>query len=183
MHESRHVSAVGASNSPSRSACVVHTWGTMEGLGSLMHVPSNSRCRYSLLRTCPLPTHRICLSGVSVCTHRICRVPGNARGYLAYVLGHIGDHQILPLMENAVEARTELAGSLAGNRELLYLDLALEDQIRQAAERGISGAGALGRVCVSACVCVCVCVVWSGVVCSSHLILSSRWPDGQCSLG
>lgn len=58
------------------------------------------------------------------------RIPGNARGYLAYVMSHLGDSQILPLMEAAVEARTELAvGGLTGNRELLYLDLALEDQV------------------------------------------------------
>ena len=57
------------------------------------------------------------------------RVPDAARGYLGYVLSHLGDSQILPLMEAAVEARAELAPVLAGNRELLYLDLALEDQV------------------------------------------------------
>ena len=35
----------------------------------------------------------------------------------------------MPLMEAAVEARAELAPVLTGNRELLYLDLALEDQV------------------------------------------------------
>ncbi|GFH06759.1 R1 protein, alpha-glucan water dikinase, partial [Haematococcus lacustris] len=69
------------------------------------------------------------------------RIPGSARGFLAYVLSHLGDSQILPLMEAAVEARTELASCLAGSRELLYLDLALEDQVRQAAERGVGAAG------------------------------------------
>lgn len=73
-----------------------------------------------------------------------CRIPGSARGYLAYVMSHIGDNQTLPLMEAAVEARTELAHGLAGARELLYLDLALEDQIRQAAERGVGAAGTRG---------------------------------------
>eukprot|EP00983_Pelagomonas_calceolata_P018716 587087-Pelagomonas_calceolata.AAC.3 len=70
-----------------------------------------------------------------------CRVPDGVRGYLAYVMGHVGDSQTLPLMEAAVEARTELAPALPGNRELLYLDLALEDQARQAAERGVGAAG------------------------------------------
>ncbi len=70
-----------------------------------------------------------------------CRIPNSARGYLGYVLSHLGDSQILPLMEAAVEARTELAPMLPGNRELLYLDLALEDQVRQAAERGVGSAG------------------------------------------
>ena len=69
------------------------------------------------------------------------RVPDGVRGYLAYVMGHLGDSQTLPLMEAAVEARTELAPALPGNKELLYLDLALEDQARQAAERGVGSAG------------------------------------------
>ncbi|GLC33353.1 hypothetical protein PLESTB_000342400 [Pleodorina starrii] len=69
------------------------------------------------------------------------RIPGGARGYLAYVLSHVGDSQILPLLEACVEARTELAPALTGSRELLYLDLALEDQARQAAERGVGSAG------------------------------------------
>jgi alpha-glucan,water dikinase len=68
-------------------------------------------------------------------------VPESARGYLGYVLGHVGDSQVLPLMEAAVEARSEIAGSITGNRELIYLDLALEDQVRQAAERGIGSSG------------------------------------------
>ena len=59
------------------------------------------------------------------------------------MLSHVGDSQILPLLEACVEARTELAlsGTLPGSRELLYLDLALEDQARQAAERGVGAAG------------------------------------------
>ncbi|PNW80482.1 hypothetical protein CHLRE_07g319300v5 [Chlamydomonas reinhardtii] len=71
------------------------------------------------------------------------RIPGSCRGYLGYVLSHVGDSQILPLLEACVEARTELAlsGTLPGSRELLYLDLALEDQARQAAERGVGAAG------------------------------------------
>ncbi|KAG1681344.1 hypothetical protein FOA52_007392 [Chlamydomonas sp. UWO 241] len=69
------------------------------------------------------------------------RIPDGARGYLGYVMSHLGSSQILPLMEAAVEARSELAPVLNGNRELLYLDLALEDQVRQAAERGVSAAG------------------------------------------
>lgn len=44
------------------------------------------------------------------------RLPGSVKGYLGYVLGHAQDHIILPLMENAVEARTELHQSMTGNR-------------------------------------------------------------------
>lgn len=43
-------------------------------------------------------------------------VSESAKGYLGYVLSHQADSQILPLMENAVECRTELAPSLPGNR-------------------------------------------------------------------
>ena len=43
-------------------------------------------------------------------------LPGAVKGYLGYVQTHQGDHIILPLIENAVEARTELQSALAGNR-------------------------------------------------------------------
>jgi hypothetical protein len=49
-----------------------------------------------------------------------------------------------------VEARTELAPTLTGNKDLLFLDVALENGIRGAAERGVGSAGAC-----------CVCV-WGG---------------------
>jgi alpha-glucan,water dikinase len=68
-------------------------------------------------------------------------VPASARGYLGYVLGHVADAAVLPLMEAAVEARTELAPALGSNRELLYLDLALEAVVRGAAERGAAASG------------------------------------------
>jgi hypothetical protein len=41
-------------------------------------------------------------------------LPGGARGYLGYVTSHIGDPQVLPFIEAAVEARAELASSLPG---------------------------------------------------------------------
>lgn len=68
-------------------------------------------------------------------------LPQSARGYLGYVTSHINDSQILPFIEAAVEARTEIASSLTGNKDLLYLDLALESGVRQAAERGAGTAG------------------------------------------
>lgn len=43
-------------------------------------------------------------------------LPGSAKGFVGYVLTHQGDHVILPLIENAVAARAELAASLPGNR-------------------------------------------------------------------
>lgn len=69
------------------------------------------------------------------------RIPQSAQGYVGHVLSHVGSSQVLPLIEAAVEARSELAPVLSGSRELLYLDLALEDQVRQAAERGVGSAG------------------------------------------
>lgn len=43
-------------------------------------------------------------------------LPGSVKGYLGYVLSHQFDSQILPLIENAVEARTELAQAMKGKR-------------------------------------------------------------------
>ena len=77
-------------------------------------------------------------------------VPKEARGYLGYVLSHVSDPDVLALIEAAVAARTEIAAKVpplsyendaAVNRDLLYLDLALEDVVRGAAERG---AGEMG---------------------------------------
>lgn len=69
-------------------------------------------------------------------------VPGSAKGYLGYVLAHSNGNEILPIMEAAVEARTELQQVLRKSRDVLYLDLALENVVRSAAERGAGGAGA-----------------------------------------
>lgn len=45
--------------------------------------------------------------------------------------------QILPLIQSAVACRTELHDHMTGNRDLLYLDLALEGVVRGAIERGV----------------------------------------------
>eukprot|EP01025_Chloroclados_australasicus_P029393 TRINITY_DN2937_c0_g1_i13.p1 TRINITY_DN2937_c0_g1~~TRINITY_DN2937_c0_g1_i13.p1 ORF type:complete len:933 (-),score=168.34 TRINITY_DN2937_c0_g1_i13:30-2582(-) len=68
-------------------------------------------------------------------------LPDGAKSYVGYVISHLNDNQILPLMEAAVEARIQIHESLRGNKELLYLDLALENQVRQAAERGTGAVG------------------------------------------
>ena len=49
-------------------------------------------------------------------------LPGNAKGYLGYVLSHQQDSQILPLIENGVEARTELQQGIKGNRQALAVE-------------------------------------------------------------
>ena len=68
-------------------------------------------------------------------------IPSSAKSYLGYVLGQQTSNNILPLMESAVECRTELNAILGDHRETMYLDLALENVVRAAAERG---AGSLG---------------------------------------
>ena len=76
-------------------------------------------------------------------------VPGAAKGYLGYVLGHTNDNEVLPLMEAAVEARTEISTVISSNRELIYLDLALENVVRSAAERGAAAAGTAAAALVT----------------------------------
>ena len=49
--------------------------------------------------------------------------------------------QILPLIQSAVAVRLELAPALPGDTDLLYLDLALEQVVRGAIERGVGGLG------------------------------------------
>ena len=44
------------------------------------------------------------------------QLPSSVKEHLGYVLSHTQDHIILPLIENAVEARTELQGSLPGQK-------------------------------------------------------------------
>jgi hypothetical protein len=45
--------------------------------------------------------------------------------------------QILPLVQSAVACRTELHSHMSGNKDLIYLDLALESTVRSAIERGV----------------------------------------------
>lgn len=105
-------------------------------------------------------------------------LPGGARGYLGYVTTHINSPQILPFLEAAVEARAEIAHAVVGNRDLLYLDVALENSIRSAAERGVGSAGfgavalmgpLLQNLCLSkgdneeACFCLKVCLGGSAI--------------------
>jgi alpha-glucan,water dikinase len=69
-------------------------------------------------------------------------IPSSSKSYLGYVLGQQGSGNILPVMEAAVECRTELNGILGDHRETMYLDLALENVVRSAAERGAGSSGA-----------------------------------------
>jgi len=69
-------------------------------------------------------------------------IPSSSKSYLGYVLGQQGSSNILPLMESAVECRTDINGMLGDHRETMYLDLALENVVRAAAERGAGSSGA-----------------------------------------
>ena len=44
------------------------------------------------------------------------QLPSSAKGYLGYVLANRNAAQILPLIENAVECRTEIKEAMTGNR-------------------------------------------------------------------
>lgn len=68
--------------------------------------------------------------------------------FVRYVQAHMNDPQILSYLEAAVEARMEIRDHVPGNRDMMYLDLALEEQIRKAAERG---AGISGMHCHKRC--------------------------------
>ncbi|XRB06735.1 alpha-glucan, water dikinase [Pycnococcus provasolii] len=70
-------------------------------------------------------------------------LPNEAKGYIGFVLAQRGCAEPLPLMEACVEARSVIAPHIQGNRELLYLDLALEAEVRGFAERD-AGSSDLG---------------------------------------
>ena len=44
------------------------------------------------------------------------QLPSSAKGYLGYVLANRSAAQILPLIENAVECRTQIKEAMTGNR-------------------------------------------------------------------
>ena len=69
-------------------------------------------------------------------------LPAAARRHVAAVLSAGARGPALARAQHAVAARAALAPSLAGNRDLLYLDLALEAAARGAAERAARRAGA-----------------------------------------
>jgi len=73
-------------------------------------------------------------------------IPPSAKSYLGYVLGQQNSNNILPLMESAVECRTDLNGILGDHRETMYLDLALENVVRAAAERGAGSTGSSAAI-------------------------------------
>lgn len=63
------------------------------------------------------------------------------KGLVGFVLAHMNDPQVLPLIEAAVEARAQLDDITGTDLEVMYLDLALEQVVRSAAERGVGASG------------------------------------------
>jgi len=70
------------------------------------------------------------------------RLPSEARHHMGYLLGNVGNPQVLPFIEAAVAVRVAIHPVLKGDRDMLYLDLALEQAVRSAAEQGVGSAGA-----------------------------------------
>ena len=95
--------------------------------------------------------------------------------------------QILPLIQSAVAARLELSSALPGNTDLLYLDIALENVVRSAIERGVGnlGLGAAAFVgpllqnLVRHCAWLLLCVMQSVKLVAGSVILRS---SAQCML-
>lgn len=62
-------------------------------------------------------------------------------GLLEFVLDHVEDKEIIPLLEGLVESRRELQPSLlkahARLRDIIFLDLSLDSTVRTAVERGL----------------------------------------------
>ncbi|KAK9675652.1 hypothetical protein RND81_11G021500 [Saponaria officinalis] len=70
-------------------------------------------------------------------------VPGLPSGFpelLNYILGHVEDKNVEPLLEGLLEARQELRPSLFNSqhrlKDLIFLDIALDSSVRTAIERG-----------------------------------------------
>ncbi|KAJ0962515.1 hypothetical protein J5N97_027637 [Dioscorea zingiberensis] len=67
-------------------------------------------------------------------------LPSGFRGLLEYILNHVEDKKVEPLLEGLLEARQELRPLLLASHErlkdLIFLDIALDSTVRTAIERG-----------------------------------------------
>ncbi|KAG0623205.1 hypothetical protein M758_3G156100 [Ceratodon purpureus] len=75
--------------------------------------------------------------------HPISGLSGALPQLLAFVLEHVEDRNVLPLLEGLLEARRELRPTLLKPhdrlRDIIFLDLALDSTVRTAVERGLEG--------------------------------------------
>jgi alpha-glucan,water dikinase len=73
--------------------------------------------------------------------HPISGLSGALPGLLQYVLEHVEDKTVTPLLEGLLEARRELRPTLLKPhdrlRDIIFLDLALDSTVRTAVERGL----------------------------------------------
>ena len=74
------------------------------------------------------------------------QLPSNAKGYLGYVLSHRNDASILPVIENAVECRTEIKEAMIGNRCVCWVSLACNTQRRKKNMAGMTSQLRPGRL-------------------------------------
>ncbi|KAJ7534984.1 hypothetical protein O6H91_12G013500 [Diphasiastrum complanatum] len=67
---------------------------------------------------------------------------------LSFVLQHVEDREVTPLLEGLLEARRELHPTLQTSRDrlkdIIFLDLALDSTVRTAVERGLEGLNKAG---------------------------------------
>ncbi|BBN15240.1 alpha-glucan, water dikinase [Marchantia polymorpha subsp. ruderalis] len=86
------------------------------------------------------------MGGVNI--HPISGLSGDLPGLLRFVLEHIEDHEVVPLLEGLLEARRELRANLLSKhdrlRDIIFLDLALDSSLRTAVERGLESLGNSG---------------------------------------
>lgn len=77
----------------------------------------------------------------SVEIHPIGGLSNELPGYLKFVLEHVEDKRVVPLMEGLLEARNELRPTLLGSsdrlKDIIFLDLALDSTLRTAVDRGM----------------------------------------------
>lgn len=81
------------------------------------------------------------MGGVQI--HPITGLSSDLPALLEFVLDHVEDKEVIPLLEALVECRCELQPSLLKAhdrlRDIIFLDLALDSTVRTAVERGLEG--------------------------------------------
>ncbi|KAL2621231.1 hypothetical protein R1flu_001436 [Riccia fluitans] len=86
------------------------------------------------------------MGGVNI--HPISGLSGALPDLLRFILEHVEDKEVLPLLEGLLEARRELRPSLLSKhdrlRDIIFLDLALDSTVRTAVERGLESLGKAG---------------------------------------
>eukprot|EP00250_Pteridium_aquilinum_P019663 c24519_g4_i1 orf=33-4475(-) len=83
------------------------------------------------------------MGGVKI--HPISGLSAGLPALLEFVLDHVEDKSVIPLMEGLLESRRELQPSLRTShdrlRDIIFLDLALDSTVRTATERGLESLG------------------------------------------